>query len=85
MALTRSAATTDESTPPESASSTLPFPTCARTRSIWSAMKFFMFQLASAWHVSNSHFRSHASSGIAGKFSHFAAGWSIAKTGRPRS
>ena len=38
MARCSSAATTDESTPPESPSSTLPVPTCARTRSIASSM-----------------------------------------------
>ena len=38
MALCSSAATTDESTPPDSPSSTLPVPTCARTRSMASSM-----------------------------------------------
>ena len=39
-ALMSSAATTDESTPPDSASSTLPSPICARSASTCSAMNF---------------------------------------------
>ena len=38
MALCSSAATTEESTPPERPSSTLPLPTCARTRAMASSM-----------------------------------------------
>ena len=47
------AARTELSTPPESARRTFLSPTCWRMSSTWSATKFFMFQLASALHVSN--------------------------------
>ena len=58
MARIRSAATTEESTPPDSASSTLRLPTCFLISSIWSAMKLSMFQLAWALQVSNTKLRS---------------------------
>ena len=55
IALIRSAATTELSTPPDNARSTFLSPTCLRISSTWSFTKFVMFQLASALQVSNTN------------------------------
>lgn len=89
MALMSRAATTELSTPPDKASSTFLSPTCWRINSTWSEIKFFIFQLAWALHVSNTKERRiwalSASSQLCMERSQAAAPWPAAITGYPAS